>query len=312
MGPRLTALLAVLGSLGTVGLVVGTTFPGLGFLIVLAVLLTVAVAWAATEVSPRVPSLLPILVILGGAIAVVSIATGVLNGLSDEPYSTPAYAALGWGLYTHPVAFTYVQYGTSHFEYSYYVYLPLLTFVQVPGLDYRWVSLAAWAAALYLVRRDPFASGGFATAWIPLLASNGQNDFVPLLALTVALAAPLPRGRWAAEVVSLALKQTANVVVVFFHLARREYLRALAAVAVTAAILGPFLWIDAGAVYCHVLVGSSGNTCVGHPWTFFVFKRNYWLYPTWVLLVFHRQLGKVVGTLRGRLTAVRTGRREPG
>ena len=155
------------------------------------------------------------------------------------------------------------------------------------------MSLVAWGGSVYLLRRDPVAAGGFAAPWIPLLAANGQNDFVPLLALTVALAVPLSRyGGWLAEVVALALKQLANVVVVAYHLARREYVRALAAAAVTAAVLLPFLWIDAGAVYCHVIVGAPGNGCVGHPWTFFIFKRNYWLYPSWVAVVFHRPLGR--------------------
>lgn len=295
MGPRGTAALVILAALTTVGLLLGTTFDGFAFLIVAIFALSVGVGAGVRTAGPDVRWLLPGLVVLGATIAVASLLTGVLNGLSDEPYTTPAYASLGWGLYTHPVVLTYLQYGTSHVDYSYDVYLPLLAFIQVPGLDYRWISLAAWAAGLYLLRRDPFAAGGFATPWIPLLAANGQNDFVPLLAVTVALVVQLPRtGRWFAEVVALALKQTANVVVFGYHLARREYLRAAASVAVTLAILLPFLWIDAGAVYCHVLVGSSVDTCVGRPWTFFVFKRNYWLYPTWVAVVFHQPLGRAL------------------
>ena len=151
-----------------------------------------------------------------------------------------------------------------------------------------------------MLRHDPLAAGGFATPWIPLLAANGQNDFVPLLALTVALAVPLSRGgTWAAEVVALALKQLANIVVVGYHIARWDTSARSRAVAVTFAILVPFLWIDAGAVYCHVIVGHPGTTCVGHSWTFFVFKRNYWLYPTWVALVFHRPLRRAVDRFRG-------------
>jgi hypothetical protein len=305
MGPGGTALLVFLAGLATIGLLVGTTFNGFAFLIVLTFLLTLGVGAGVREAGRDLPWVLPALVGLGVAVSVYSILTGVLNGLSDEPYTTPAYAGLGWGMYTHPVLFTYVQYGTSHVEYSYDVYLPLLPYVQVPGLDYRWVSLAAWGAGVYLLRKDPFAAGGYATPWVPLLAANGQNDFVPLLALTLALAVRLRRGQWAAEVFSLALKQTANVVVFCYHLARREYLRAAAAVAITAAILAPFLWINAGAVYCHVVVGSSVNTCASRPWTFFVFKRNYWLYPSWVAVVFHEPLGRAAARLRARFTAPR-------
>lgn len=309
MGPRGTAVLVILGAVATLALLVGTTFAGWAFLIVVIFVLTIGVGWGVREVSPEVPWILPALVGLGVVVAVVSILTGLLNGLSDEPYTTPAYATLGWSLYTHPLVVTYIQYGTSHVDYSYYVYLPLLTFVQVPGLDYRWVSLAAWGGGVYLLRREPFGAGGFATTWIPVLAANGQNDFVPLLALTVALVVRLPRGRWVAEVVSLALKQTANIVVFAYHLARREYLRALAAAAVTVAVLAPFLWINAGAVYCHVIVGSSVNTCQARPWTFFVFKRNYWLYPSWVAVVFHRPLGRALRALTRRVSS---GESSPG
>jgi hypothetical protein len=304
MGPRGTTALLLLAGGATVPLLVGTTFAGGAFLIVPIFLFTVLVGWGMGRVAPQVRAALPILIGVGAAVAVVSILTGVLNGLSDEPYSTPAYAALGWGLYTHPVQFTYLQYGTTHYENSYDVYLPLLTFLQIPGLDYRWVSLAAWGGSVYLLRHDPIAAGGFATPWIPLLAANGQNDFVPLIALTLALAVPLSLGaHWTAEIVSLALKQLANVLVVGYHLARREYFRAVAAVAITVAILIPFIWIDPGSVYCHVIVGDPGNSCTGHPWTFFVFKRNYWLYPSWVAVVFHRPLGRLLAGLRCKIFA---------
>ncbi|MGA9839578.1 MAG: hypothetical protein WBF81_05630 [Thermoplasmata archaeon] len=286
MDPRVSTSLLLLGAFATLPLLVGTTFTGFTFLIVPIFGLTVAAGYGFARVQHGAPWGIPLLIVLGTGLAVYSIATGVLNGLSDEPYSTPAYASLGWSLYSHPVTFTYVQYGRTFVENSYDVYLPLLTFVQVPGLDYRWVSVVAWGGSLYLLRRNPLALAGFATPWIPVLAANGQNDFVPLFALTLALVVPLGRYRWAAEAFSLALKQLANVVVVAYHLARREYLRALAAGVITAAILGPFLYLDAGGVWCHVIVGDPGGACTGHPWTFFVFKRNYWLYPTWAAVVF--------------------------
>ena len=286
MWGRGTAVLLGLSGLATAALLVGTTVDGFTWLIVPIVGLTLVLAEGARRTASRVPQLVPALAFLSLAIAIVSIVTGWLNGFSDEPYSTPAYAHLGLGMYSHPVDFLYVQYGTIHLEWSYDVYLPLLTFVQVPRLDYRWVALAAWAGTIYLVRRDPFASAGLSAAWIPLLAANGQNDFVPLLAITGALVWRPAKGRWALEIVSLGLKQFANVLVFFYHLARREYLLAIGSIAVTLAILAPFLWVDPGGVWCHVVVGAPGPSCVGHSWEFFVFKRNYWLYPAWVLLVF--------------------------
>jgi hypothetical protein len=292
--PRTESVLYLLAAFATVGLLVGTTFAGFTFLIVPIFLLTVFVARGLGRLDSEVPWAVPTLLALGGALAVVSVVTGFLNGFSDEPYGTPAYAALGWGLYSHPVAFSYVQYGKTYFENSYDVYLPLLAFVQIPGVDYRWVSLIAWAGTLYLLRNRSVALAGLAVPWIPLLAANGQNDFVPLFALTLALAVPLGRFQWPAEVFALALKQLANVVVFAYHVVRREYLRAAAAVAITVLILAPFLWLDAGGVYCHVILGDPGTGCVGHPWTWFVFKRNYWLYPSWIAVVFY-------GPLRDRI-----------
>jgi hypothetical protein len=292
--PRTESVLYLLAAFATVGLLVGTTFAGFTFLIVPIFLLTVFVARGLGRLDSEVPWAVPALLALGGALAVVSVVTGFLNGFSDEPYGTPAYAALGWGLYSHPVAFSYVQYGKTYFENSYDVYLPLLAFVQIPGVDYRWVSLIAWAGTLYLLRNRSVALAGLAVPWIPLLAANGQNDFVPLFGLTLALAVPLGRFQWPAEVFALALKQLANVVVFAYHVVRREYLRAAAAVAITVLILAPFLWLDAGGVYCHVILGDPGTGCVGHPWTWFVFKRNYWLYPSWIAVVFY-------GPLRDRI-----------
>jgi hypothetical protein len=286
MRPRTRAVLLLLAALLTLPLLFGTTFPGFTFLIVGIFVLTIWVAEELRKVSDDVRWALGVLVGLSAAIAIVSVLTGFLNGFSDQPYSTPAYASLGWSLYSHPVTFTYVQYGRTYTENSYDVYLPLLTFVQLPGVDYRWVSLLAWAGMLYLVRADRRAVGGLASPWIAVLAANGQNDYVPLLALTLALVVPLGRYRWAAEALALALKQLANVVVVLYHLVRREYLRAAAAVAITALILAPFLYLDPAGVWCHVIVGDPGTGCVGHPWTFFVFKRNYWLYPTWAGVMF--------------------------
>lgn len=304
-----TALLAVVGGFATVPLLVGTTFVGFNWLIVPIFALTLLVAEALRRVAAVQVWGVPALFGAALALAVVSTVSGVLNGLSDEPYSTPAYAHLGWALYERPVVFTYVQYGIPHLESSFDVYLPLLTFVQVPGLDYRWVSLVAWSGAVYLVRRDAFTAAALANPWIALLAANGQNDFVPLLALTVALAVRPARSRWVAEILSLGLKQLANVVVFFYHLARREFVSAAVALGVTVAILAPFLWIDPGAVYCHVLLGDPGSTCQSRGIGFIAFKRNYWLYPTWVAAVFHRPLA---AWLRRRLrrhsaTPVRVG-----
>jgi hypothetical protein len=307
MGPRATALLVILSGLATLPLLVGTTLPGLQFLIVPIFALTVAVGYGAERVCRDVRWTIPALVGIGFGVAVFSLWSGVLNGLSDEPYSTPAFATLGLSMYSKSVAISYVQYGKPGFIDDYDVYLPLLTYIQVPGVDYRWVSLAAWGGSIYWLRKQPFGQAGFATAWIPVLAANGQNDFVPLMAVTLALVVPLGRYGWAAEAFSLALKQWANVVVFAYHLARREYARAIAAVAITFAILAPFLYVDPNGVWCHVILGDAGGSCTSNSWTFFVFKRNYWLYPTWAVVVFYHPLRERLQVVARRIAKVTRG-----
>jgi hypothetical protein len=297
---RRTAIASLVAAGVTLPLLLLTTFPWLLWLIVPIAVLTVALGAGVERVARRERWLLPALVLASAGIALLSILTGLMNGLSDEPYSTPAYASLGPHLYTTPVSFHYVQYGQTFYEHSYDVYLPLLTFIQIPGLDYRWVAFAAWAAMVGWSWQRPRVAGGLAAPWIALLAANGQNDFVPLLALTLAIGVPLRRGRWAAEVIALGLKQFANVVLVGYHLLRREFLRAALAVGVTLAFLVPFLLIDPTAVWCHVVIADPGNGCQSRPWVFFVFKRNYWLYPTWVLLVFHRPIVARLRSFRER------------
>lgn len=296
-----TAVLLLAASLGTLGLLVGTTFAGFAWLIVPLVIVTLLLAEGFRRTEPRAAWLPAALLAASVGVAVASVLTGVLNGLSDEPYSTPSYAPLGLSMYTTPVSFTYVQYGRLLTEHSYDVYLPALTYVQLPGLDYRWVSLLAWGGVAYLLRKDPLARAGWASPWIAVLAANGQNDFVPLLAVTVALTVPLGRAGWAAEALALGLKQFANVLVFGYHLARREYRRAAAAVGLTLAILLPFLWVDPGAVWCHVVLGDPGSGCATHSAAFFLFKRNYWLYPAWTLLVYHRPIRTLAGRAATRL-----------
>ena len=284
------AVLLLAASLGTVPVLIGTTVPGAAGLIVVAVAVSALLGRAYHDLADQVRWAIPMLLITSATLAAVSIVTGALNGLSDEPYSTPAYAHLGWSMYRTPVSFSYTQYGVPHFESSYNVYLPLLTFVQVPGVDYRWLALGGWGVTLVLLRRRPSALAGFGVPWVALLAANGQNDFVALAAVSAALIARPRTGGLAVEAVSLALKQLANVLVFFYHLLRGEYLRAAASVAITALVLLPFLWLDPSSVYCHVLVGDPGTTCQPHSWTFFVFKRNYWLYPLWAWLAFEGPL----------------------
>jgi hypothetical protein len=257
----------------------------------------VAAALAVHWKLHREPAFLWAWVATSVVLAVVSTTTGFYNGLTDEPYATPAFVAHWWpGLYSTPIQITYSQYGTGpiHLSAS-YVYLPLLPWIQIPGLDYRWVAIAAWALTLYLLRRNGAAVVAWGSLYVALLAANGFNDFVPVAVLTLAFVAlPGWKGK-VAEVVGLGLKQFANVFVVAYHLYHRRWGAAALAAGVTLAILVPFLIVDPLAVWCGVvLVGQSSCSSFGeslaHPTmsgTQPVYGHlNYYLWPLWVLVTF--------------------------
>ena len=155
----------------------------------------------------RRPAFLAVWLGVSAAFAVISALSGFYNGLTDEAVATPAFASQLWpNLYSVPLQRTYFQYGSGPFHLSaYYVYLPLLTLVQVPGVDYRWVALAGWAATVVLLRRYPAAVVVWGSAYVALLAANGFNDFVPLALLTFAFVPTSRRAGWVAEGLSLGL-----------------------------------------------------------------------------------------------------------
>jgi putative flippase GtrA len=262
--------------------------PLAGFILFVALLVSFALAvrWGLH----RDTRFLVLWVGLGIALAVVSVVTGRWNGLTDEPYGTPAFAGLWPNLYGRPLDLVYYQYGSGPYTISSYnVYLPLLAFVQIPGLDYRWVTVGAWLLMLWWVRRSGAAVTLLAAPWVALLAANGFNDFVPLAALTATFVALTGWRSRVAEVVSLGLKQFANVVVVAYHLWHRRWRDALVAAAVTAAILAPFAYLDAGGVFCHAILlgptGCSGSSSLSSA-SAAISHLNYLLWPTWLLAIF--------------------------
>ncbi len=245
--------------------------------------------------------------------AVLSLLFGQLNGLTDEPFITPALAQAWPNLYGSTVTVTYVQYGKSFAASPVYnVYLPFLAFVQIPLVGYKWTALATWVASLFLLRHRDEALTLWGGLWVGLMAANGFNDYVPFLVLTLTFVSLT--GPWSkvAEVVGLGLKQFANVVIVAVHLYRRRWREAAVAVAVTAAILAPFAYLSPSGVWCHAILIAPTN-CGGEPGSVFgvaVFSHlNYPLWLLWLAAVFGagyvRELrSSPPGGWRGRVAAL--------
>jgi hypothetical protein len=226
--------------------------------------------------------------------------TGHFNGLTDEPYGTPAFVQLFPNLYGRALHLSYNQYGTSlSFTYA-YVYLPFLTFIQVPGIDYRWVTIAAWFGSLYLTRSNPALIVLFGSPTIGLLAGNGFNDFVPLFVLTLFFVTLTGRSARGAEVVALGLKQFANALIVLYYIWHRRWTEVLIAVGVTVAFLLPFAWLSPQGVVCHAILLNPSATCSAGGSAAFVAggaaHLNYYIWPLWALAVFG---ARYVADLRG-------------
>ncbi len=254
----------------------------------LLALILVALAYRWNLTHDRI--LLSSWVAISIGIAFFSLFSGWHNGLTDEPFVTPAFAHLWPNLYGSSVTLTYQQYGTTYTLSSLYnVYLPGLAFAEIPGISYQWTALGAWLAGLYLLRRRGAAVLLWGGIWVGLSAASGFNDFVPLLTLTLTYVTLAGSSSKVAEIVSLGLKQFANIVIVVVHLYHRRWREALLAVAITAAILAPFAYLSPGGVVCHALLiqphacSSGVGSALGYG---FLHHLNYFLWPVWLVAVF--------------------------
>ncbi|MFZ0699848.1 MAG: hypothetical protein WAN74_06660 [Thermoplasmata archaeon] len=231
------------------------------------------------------------------AVAFVSIATGWGNGMTDEPYAMPAFIhplLQGQNPYTTPIFVTYNQYGTIFYlGPTEYVYLPLLIFLQpfigagtiYAGTVYKIYVVLAWAATLYLVRKNAFAVVAIGQPYMALLAASGFNDFIVLLLLTVAFVGLNGKRQKWAEILALGCKQFANVFVVVYWAIKRDWTNLTIAVAVSIAWILPFLLWDPSAFICDaVLLSPSG--CGGASAGGVLLHLNYWAWPVWILGVF--------------------------
>jgi hypothetical protein len=289
--PRSLRIVAVVG-LNVVGTVAILSYllPGWPSALLVLTLLFVSFFIAYRWDLTKDPAFRQLWVGLSLLLGIYSVLSGWHNGLTDEPFVTPAFAQLWPNLYGSSVTLTYDQYGTTYtLTHVYNVYLPLLAFVEFPVISYKWTSLAAWAATVWGLGARHEAVFLWGSLWVALMAANGFNDFVPFLALTLAFVVWTGTPSKLFEVISLGLKQFANLVVVGVHLYRREWRAAALAVVVTAAILAPFAYLAPGGVVCHVLLIQPGD-CEQGPGpalgTGFTHHLNYLLWPLFVIAVF--------------------------
>jgi len=229
---------------------------------------------------------------VGGSaiLAVASVVTGLGNGLTDEPNAMPALIGFWPNLYGHTVTVSFSQVGpwpgqaTPETQTWSYVYLPLLVLFQAPNVGYRYVSLLAWAILVFLFRNSGAGLVLMGAPWVALLAANGFTDFIPLVFLTLAmvtLRGPYAKG---AEVVALALKQFANVLLVGYYIATRRWLRAAVACAVTAAVILPFVAMDPGGFWCNAVAGCSPASRVDTGLGVLT-HANYCVWPAFALVI---------------------------
>jgi hypothetical protein len=235
-----------------------------------------------------------VLVGSSGAIGIFSILTGYLNYLTDE-WATPQYVSIllqGQDWYSVPLQFQYVKMGMFFNATIWNVYLPLLPFIQVPLLDYRWFTLGLWGLMVYAVRKRYYASMALGGQYPALMSANGFNDVVPLLFLTLAFVTFSGRPSQTAKFLSLGMKQFANIFVFFYYILRRDWLQAGLTVFATVLFLLPFLIWDWKSAICTPILdmppdcSGTGNLLVDSVHS----RINFALWPVWVVAIFYPTL----------------------
>ncbi len=284
----------------------------------LATLASVSLVWAVRRSGEDWRKELRILFVASAVVGVFSIVTGVGNNATDEPFAMPGY--LGALLQGHDPYYTAVSVSyTAHTLnlwsstvqlHTYYSYLPLGLFLQVPAtgaLGYRAVGLASWAGVVYFVRRDEFASICLVSPSVALLSANGFSDLPLLLLLTFSLRGASGATAKVVEYATYAVKQFANVFWFVYYIVRRDVPRAALVVALTLAFAAPFiLWHPTG-IWCEALTFSAGSGCVSAPnqarhWSDLYSHWNYYLWPLWAYALFHAELHRFVRRAWARIS----------
>ncbi|MFZ0891533.1 MAG: GtrA family protein [Thermoplasmata archaeon] len=249
----------------------------------------------------RRPSFIYFLLGAGIAFAIVSILTGAGNGLTDEPYTTPRFVSVllaHHDPYTYPLIFNYQQYGQTLHSESVYLYLPLLMFLQFPGVDYKWFALTMWALMVLVVRNRFDLGVWLAQPYFALMAASGYNDFPVLLLLTLAFVGfGTQRQKWA-EYLALGCKQFANAIVLAYYILRRDWKNTLITAAVSLAFVVPFVLWSGPTILCPSVLADRLPVCVsgGAP----TYLLNYSLWIVWTVALFYGAAAHELRTVAGR------------
>ena len=282
-------------------------------------LASVALLWAVERSGVDWQQELRYLFVISVAISVVSIATGIGNNATDEPFTMGAYLGVllrGQDPYTTSVWVSYSVHTLNLYSESvsgpfHYVYLPLLLFVQVPGtgaVGYKAMCLACWMGIIYLLRKDRVAAIILVSPVVALVAANGFTDLPVLLLMTFSLRSSVPTvPKKAAEYATYAMKQFANAFWLVYYVVRRDALGASVVVVLTLLFAAPFiLWHPTG-IWCEALTFSVSPGCASamnssRQLSDLYSHWNYYLWVVWVYALFrpefHRWGAKVLGWVR--------------
>ncbi len=248
-------------------------------------------------------------------LGVFSVATGILNNGTDEPYAQARWLAVvlaGHNPYVYTLSFTYQQFQWYPPPYvatlrstSTFVYLPLGTLLVIPGggTGFKAFSLAAWAASVYALRKEPWGALVWSSPSVALIAANGFNDPIPIALLSFALvAAPGRRSSKVLEYLSFGFKQFAPYLMGLYYATRRQWRSVVITVAVTVAFLTPFLIEGpAFAVVCTAFVLPAANCPASYPLPGAAYLHwNYYLWPVWAGAVFLPRLARWCRSAEGR------------
>jgi hypothetical protein len=237
--------------------------------------------------------------LIGLILGVVSIFTGLGNNATDEPYSMGGYLSEllhGQNPYTTHLVLNYWVHVLNLWSApvnssSYYTYLPLLLFVQVPGtgvIGYELICLGFWVGLVYVMRNDEFAALSLASPVVALTAANGFNDLPVLFLMTLSLRGWTGPKAKVVEYVSYGMKQFANVFWVVYYILKRDVAQCLLVVGITLVIAIPFLVWDPVGIGCQALTFSFGPWCAGQPNSARQLSDLYshWNYYLWILWVY--------------------------